>query len=182
MPPPTRKEGVVIAVGIDCATKTGWAVVERKAGRERLVGRGVLDLSGASGLPSELLSLFAGRLNAEVPLAGLPVAIELPYLGRGKALNVVTLRTLARLCGRWEQALGVYGADVELVMADAWQRRILGKFGGRKRAERKKAAKLWAAGTFGVRLTEDEADAVAIATDLLRERDTAGKLAAAAAL
>jgi Holliday junction resolvasome RuvABC endonuclease subunit len=170
------------ALGIDCATKSGWAVVERDAGRESLLGRGVLDLSGSAGLPAEVLAIFVRRLNAEVPLSALPVAIELPYLARGKAMNVVVLRTLARLCGRWEQALGVYGADVELVMADAWQRRILGRFGGRKRADRKKAAKLWASGTFGARFTEDEADAVAIATDLLRERDVAAKLAAAAAI
>jgi Holliday junction resolvasome RuvABC endonuclease subunit len=172
----------VIALGIDCATHSGWAVVERKDRRESLLGRGVLDLSGSAGLPAEVLASFVRRLNAEVPLSALPVAIELPYLARGKSMNVVVLRTLARLCGRWEQALGAYGADVELVMADAWQRRILGRFGGRKRAERKKAAKLWAAGTFGVRLTEDEADAVAIAVDLLRERDTAAKIEAARAL
>ena len=172
----------MIAVGIDCATKSGWAVVERTAGRERLLGHGVLDLSGHAGRPSELISTFAGRLAKEIPLDGLPVAIELPYLGHGKALNVVTLRTLARLCGRWEQALGVYGADVELLRASDWQRRVLGTLGGQKRADRKKAAQLWARGQFGARLSEDEADAVAIATDLLRERDMAAKIDAAAAL
>jgi hypothetical protein len=184
----------VIGIGIDCATHTGWAVVERAAGHEELLGRGVLDLSGKAGLPSEVISAFVRKLAAELPLTGvrvlaaeLPltgvrVAIELPYLARGKAQNVVVLRTLSRFCGRWEQALEVYGAQVELVMAQGWQMRLLGKLGGLKRADRKRAAKLWALGTFGVRLTEDESDAVAIATDLLRERDLAAKVAAARAL
>lgn len=157
-------------------------MVERTGGHEELLGRGVLDLSGKAGLPSAVISAFVRKLAAELVLDGVHVAIELPYLARGKAQNVVVLRTLARFCGRWEQALEVYGAQVELVMANDWQHRLLGQFGGAKRAERKKAAKLWAKGTFGVRLTEDEADAVAIATDLLRERDLQAKVAAARAL
>ena len=39
-----------------------------------------------------------------------------------------------------------------------------------------------ARGTFGLRLAEDEADAVAIALNMLRERDHAAKVEAAAAL
>ena len=170
----------MLAVGIDCATASGWALVARENRHERVIDHGVVDLSGKRGRPSEVISALVQRLARSTSLEGLPVAIELPYLARGKTQNVVVLRTLARLCGRWEQALGVHGADVELIMADAWQRRILGSFGGRKRAERKKAAKLWARGTFGKLFSEDEADAVAIATCLLRERDTDALLAEAA--
>lgn len=166
------------ALGIDCATKSGWALVDRENGRERLLDRGVVDLSGSKGRPSELISGLVQHIIRVTPLDGLPVAIELPYLDK----NVVTLRTLARFCGRWEQALGVYGADVELIMADHWQRVILGHLGGRKRADRKAAAKLWALGTFGARLTQDEADAAGVATCLLRERDHEAMLDRAAAI
>ena len=167
----------MIGIGIDSATTTGWAVASRESNRERLLGHGVLDLSGKSGRPSEVVANFVAKLAKEVDLDGTPVAIELPYMGHGKQANVVTLRTLARLCGRWEQAFGERGADVYLVAASDWQRRILGaRFGGTKRDEIKKAAQLWALGTFRVRLTQDEADACAIAADLLRENDMEAKL------
>jgi Holliday junction resolvasome RuvABC endonuclease subunit len=66
--------------------------------------------------------------------------------------------------------------------AKHWYRCVVGNPLGRKRAARKKATKLWALGTFGLRLAEDEADAVAIATCLLRERDTEAMLERAAEL
>lgn len=168
-------------LAIDCATSSGWALVERESRRERVLDHGALDLSGACGHPAALISQFVRQLAAVTSLEGLPVAIELPYLARGKAQNVVVLRTLARLCGRWEQAVEVYGADVELIMADHWYRCVVGNPLGRKRAERKKATKLWARGTFGLHLAEDEADAVAIAVCLLRERDTEAMLERSAA-
>jgi len=172
----------MIALGIDCATASGWGLVARENRRERVLDHGVADLSGKHGRPSEVISALVRRIAQNAALDGLPVAIELPYLGHGIAQNVVTLRTLARFCGRWEQAFGVYGADVELVMASDWQRRILGAFGGRKRQDRKKAAQLWVLGEFGLRLSEDGADAIGIATDLLRGRDSAARLDAAATI
>lgn len=172
----------MLALGIDCATHSGCALVDRTNKRERIVDHRIVDLSGRAGRPSEVLSAYVRDLARLTSLEGLPVAIELPYLARGAQQNVVVLRTLARFCGRWEQALGVYGADVDLMMADHWQRRILGRFGGRKRAERKKAAQLWALGEFRLRLPEDEADAVAIAVCLLRDLDSEATLEAAKAL
>jgi hypothetical protein len=154
--------------------------VARENRHERVLDHGVVDLSGKHGRPSDVISALVQRIAKQTELQGLLVGIELPYMGHGPAANVITLRTLARLCGRWEQAFGVYGADVELVRASDWQGRILGGFGGKKRAGLKKAAKLWARGTFGESFTEDEADSVGIATSLLRERDTAALLEDAA--
>ena len=172
----------MIALGIDCATRSGCALVDRTNRRERVIDHRIVDLSGRSGRPSEVISSYVQHLTRLTSLEGLPVAIELPYLARGIQQNVVVLRTLARFCGRWEQALGVYGADVDLMMAQHWQRRILGRFGGHKRSDLKKAAQLWAVGEFRLRLPEDEADAVAIAVCLLRDRDSEAMLEAAAAV
>jgi Holliday junction resolvasome RuvABC endonuclease subunit len=156
-------EPQTIVLGIDCATTCGWALVSGPSGRERLLEHGVMDLSSST---AQVVSEFVARLRVHTNLCGLRVVVELPYLGK----NIVTLRTLARLCGRFEQSLEAAGADVDLVMADHWQRTILGKLGGHKRDDRKKAAKIWAMATFRERLTGDEADAAALATCTLRER------------
>lgn len=158
-------------LGIDCATKAGWALVESDSGKERLRGHGVLDLSGKRFL---LISTVINEILEVVPLVDI-VAIELPYLGK----NVVTLRTLARLFGRFEQAFEPTGAEIVEALATQWQHQVLGRFGGRKREGLKKASKLWARATFGVDLTEDESDAAGIAVHVLRERMLAEKVSRA---
>ena len=165
-------------LGIDCATKCGWSVVEdvsqgaRKLGKdERLGAHGVLDLSGKKKSVSAVINEFV------LTLPSIDVAvIELPYFDE----NVITLRTLARLVGRFEQVLEPLHVEVELVMATEWQHSILGSFGGKNREQLKKAAVLWARATFGVVLAEDEADAAGIATHLLRTRRFDARCASAA--
>jgi Holliday junction resolvasome RuvABC endonuclease subunit len=130
----------------------------------------VLDLSGkkrpASALINEL-ALVVGEVDI--------VAIELPYLGK----NVNTLRVLARLFGRFEQAFEPTGAEIVEVTAQHWQHRILGRFGGVRRESLKPAAIMWARATFGVQLTEDEADAAGVSACVLRERAYARKIRSA---
>ena len=168
------------ALGLDCATKCGWSVVEdalqaaRKRGQaEHLVGHGVLDLSGKK----KPISTVINELVFSLPSIDVAV-VELPYLDE----NVVTLRTLARLVGRFEHAFEPLHVGVELVMATEWQRAILGGFGGKNREGLKKAAVLWARATFGAVLTEDEADAAGIASHVLRKRSFARRLEAAHAM
>lgn len=160
-------------LGIDCATKAGWALAENHAGKETLTAHGVIDLSGKRCLS---ISTVIYELVRDLPLVDV-VGIELPYLGK----NVVTLRTLSRLFGRFEQAFEPTGAEIVEVLATKWQHRVLGTFGGRKRDDLKKASKIWARATFGVVLTEDEADAAGIAVHVLRERALAEKVARATA-
>ncbi len=159
------------ALGIDCATNAGWAVVERMNGRERLLDHGVLVLDGKQ-LPAwNPVAALALRCRKEGLVPDV-VAIELPYLGK----NVVTLRTLARLFGRFEQAFEPTGVEIVEIMATKWQHKVLGKFGGKKREDLKKAAVLWARATFGVPLTDDEADAAGGAVCVLRERAFAARV------
>lgn len=154
----------MIALGIDCATKCGWALVAQSGATERLLANGVLNLGGKT--PSHnLIAGLALRCRDELPAPSV-VAIELPWLGR----NVNTTIRLARFCGQFEQAFGRAGADIELVGANQWHSKILGHFGGKTRASLKPAAVLWAQGLFGVRLSEDEADAAGIAVHALRKR------------
>jgi Holliday junction resolvasome RuvABC endonuclease subunit len=144
----------MIALGIDCATCSGWARIERIGGRERMLDHGVLKLAD----PAEAWRAIAG-LAAHTPSPDV-VAVELPYVDK----NIDTAIKLALLAGQFKQAFGSTGAVVELVRASQWQAAILGRFGGGKRADRKKAAKIWARAVFDLQLSEDEADAAAVAT------------------
>jgi Holliday junction resolvasome RuvABC endonuclease subunit len=166
---------VTVVLGIDGATRAGWSLVSAAfQPRERLsiIDHGVIDLSGNSGRPSELVAALVERVEEHVAISGLRVAIELAYLGRGAKANVETMRLLARFCGRFEQAFGLAGADLELVFPAHWQSRILGSLGGRTRKDRKAAAARWGRATFpGVELSEDDADATAMAVCVLREHE-----------
>lgn len=165
----------MICLGIDCATKTGWALVERESGRERLLDYGVLDISGKK-LPAwNPVAALALRCRAPNPVPDV-VAIELPYLDK----NVATALLLARLCGRFEQAFGPSGAQVVVHRASEWQSKILGRFGGRTREELKKAVVLWGKATFGVQLPVDAADAAGGATHVLRSMNVRAAMARAA--
>lgn len=161
----------MIALGIDCATRTGWALVERREGRELLLGHGVLDLDEDMW---ESIKGFAASVGARGLGIGAfdVVAIELPWLGK----NVDTTIKLARLCGRFEQALG-FVDQVEVVRAVTWQSAILGRFGGKKRDGLKKAARIWARAMFGVELSEDESDAAGIAVWAARTMQAAERAA-----
>lgn len=149
----------MISLGIDCATKAGWALVEQINGRERLNGHGVLRLDGKHGVPAQLIADLAAEWHADF------VGIEIPYVAK----NVNTAMVLARLAGRFEQAFERAGSQVVVVRASEWQAGVLGRFGGVRRAEKKKAAALWARAMFGRSLTEDEADAAGIAVHVLRQ-------------
>jgi Holliday junction resolvasome RuvABC endonuclease subunit len=148
----------VLILGLDVATRTGWAVVRRAGRRETLVAFGAINATAR-----EIDALAGAQIDAAAD-AGEPLlaALEDSFLGR----NVATLRTLAALRGRWEQALEMRGARVELVRPDGWQRAILtGLMGPRaQRAERKRAAQAFALATFGAKATQDQADAIGIAT------------------
>jgi Holliday junction resolvasome RuvABC endonuclease subunit len=150
----------VIAVGIDCATTTGWAIVERTGGRETLRGHGIIKFNTPHvWKPIAWLALQARPWGGPWPDV---VAIELPWLGK----NPHTLEVLARYCGRFEQAFT--STPTRLVKASEWQSKILGRFGGKKRAGLKRAAVLWVKGTFGVDVSDDEADAIGLAVYALR--------------
>jgi Holliday junction resolvasome RuvABC endonuclease subunit len=153
----------VVVLGIDSAPScTGWALVERDGDRERLIAHGLLH-----SVDHEVVGEFAGRILMSAPTVTV-VAIEDAYLDK----NVLTVKVLSRLVGRWQQAFEAYGLATRLVMAEVWQQGVLGGLIGRgtDRAGRKKAAKIWAQATFSEALDENEADAAALATYEIRQR------------
>lgn len=152
-------EGAVIALGIDAATNTGYGLVRRDRGEEKLIAHGELDFARfpAKWELAETLVRLARDWRPDV------VAIELPYMHK----NAHTLEVLARFCGRFEQALEPTGAQVLVVRANQWQPKMLGTC-RMKRDALKKLAVVWCRSNFGLDLPEDAADAAMLAVYALR--------------
>jgi len=162
----------VIALGIDSATRAGWGLVEKVPGREQLLDHGFLDLSGRSGKRAEVIEDFARRILARVDAIDL-VGIEDNYLDTNEdKANVVTLKALARLAGRFEQAFEALGVETVLVNPQRWAVGILsGLISPRSTREARKAAStLWVRSTFKLVVGHDTADGVAIATYVARSK------------
>lgn len=151
----------MISLGIDCATHSGWAVVDDSNGKEEIVDTGLIDFSKIEETPwrgaRSIIDVWGNREGPDV------IAIELPWLGK----NVATTIKLACFCGMFMQEMGrAWLVKPMLIGANEWQTKLLGTQG--KRDRRKKAAIEWVRLYFGQTLPEDEADAVCIATYALR--------------
>jgi len=149
----------VIALGVDAATKTGWALVHRAEGRERLIAHGVLNFKKFPNRwqVADTLATWAKQGNASV------VVIELPWLGKDPHAAEV----LARICGRFEQAFEPGGAKVRVIRSSQWQTKMIGpsRLG---RDALKKLAVAWCRSNFGEELPDDAADAAVMAVFALR--------------
>jgi hypothetical protein len=146
--------------GIDSAELSGIAVVARdRPGRERLVLSGVRRIRTAADVAA-----VVAELAAQAPDV---VAIEEPFIHPRQPLAGLVL---ARLLGRWLQAFEGQGITCVTTPASLWQPAMLAGLMGPQalRAERKAAAQAWCRVTFGVVATEDQADAIAMATYVLR--------------
>jgi Holliday junction resolvasome RuvABC endonuclease subunit len=159
----------VIVLGIDSACRSGWALLD---------GRRPIKYGTVNAREPLRIDTLASLVNS----IGRPdlVAIEDSYLGE----NVVTLKVLSRIQGRWEQAFAQRGIPTELVMADTWQKSLLtGLITGKsKSADRKKAAILWVRATYGLTVAEDVADGFGLATFIARRELLAARIRLAGAV
>lgn len=154
-----------VGLGIDAATTCGLALVGTEGGREVMLDHWTADLSSLACLTQKTVEGVFTRAAKHCLLTELVVAIEMPYVGE----NVRTALLLGRFCGRFEQeAERRTGSKAHVLMASSWQASVLGRFGGRRRDDKKKAAQLWARAMFGQGLTEDEADAAGLIVHVLR--------------
>lgn len=160
-------------LGIDSATTTGWCLVRGEPSREQVVDHGTATI-GPIGAASAV-EMLVNQVRRNTMMAELVVGIEDQYLDK----NVQTVKVLARIGGRFMQAFEQAGAAVELVPAATWQSAVLGRFGGKRRADRKKAAAIWAR-SIAPGLTQDEADGLGIAVHLLRRDAYEAKVSRAA--
>ena len=157
-----RAQGhAVRALGVDVATRAGWSVVQADGGHESVIETGIVS-PGDPPVCQQIEHVVSRAFRQGVELA----VLERPYLDR----NVATMEVLARLLGAWEHACATRGLDVVLVRASEWQSAILRGIINRasKRAQRKRAARMWVKATFGLDCGEDESDAIALAVWGLR--------------
>ena len=149
------------AFGGDVATRAGWAIVQGDGGHEAILETGIVSPSDPP-VCQQIENVVSRAFRQGVELA----VLERPYLDR----NVATMEVLARLLGAWEHSCAIRGLDVVLVRASEWQSAILRGLINQasKRAQRKRAARMWVKASFGVELGEDESDAVALAVWGLR--------------
>jgi Holliday junction resolvasome RuvABC endonuclease subunit len=151
----------VIVLGLDSAEATGYAVVERDAAGERLVRYGVVPAR-----PAHAAADVAAAVAELAAVGPDVVAVEEPFI---HPRNPSTGLVLARLLGRWLQALEARGLTTVTVPASMWQPGVLpGVTWATRSAERKAAAVAFARERFGVQATEDEADAIALAVYVAR--------------
>ena len=147
------------ALGVDVATRAGWAIAQADGGRESVIETGIVS-PGDPPVCQQIEYVVSRARMVDV------VVLERPYLDR----NVATMEVLARLLGAWEHACATRGLDVVLVRASEWQSAILRGLTNQasKRAQRKRAARMWVKASFGLNCGEDESDAVALAVWGLR--------------
>lgn len=147
-------------LSVDNAYTAGWSVVDG----ERLLEHGGVDARDPLRV-NQLVGDLVARWGLDLAV------IEDAYVAHGDKANVATTKTLCRLIGRWEMALALRAVPFEIMMADTWQRDILSGLAivtGSKRAQRKIAAVRWVRATYGVTVSQDEADAIALATHVSR--------------
>lgn len=150
----------MIVVGIDSAELSGLAVVARPAGaRERLVHSGVAKVRTADDIEAVVARLAAYQPDL--------VVVEEPFIHPAHPLAGLVL---SRLVGRWLQAFETRGLTTVTIPAAMWQPGLLaGLMPPRAtRPQRKAAAQTWVRSVFAVDATEDQADAVCMATFALR--------------
>ena len=157
----------MLAIGVDVATISGWAIVESTNGRETLLEHGIVDATNKTPLWEQIDRVLDKSRHVAT------VALELPWLGP----NPHTLEVLARFTGQWEHACTMRGLECVLVRPGQWQPAILTGLIDlhSQREQRKKAARMWCKATFGVSPSEDECDAIGLSTWACRTRLAAAR-------
>jgi Holliday junction resolvasome RuvABC endonuclease subunit len=156
----------MIVAGIDSAELTGYAILESGSACLALLRHGAVKIS--TGADVELVATELATAGAHL------LAVEAPFVKpAARGGNPHSALELATLVGRWLQAAEVRAIPTGTVLASTWQPAILKGDRWAPREARKAAAVRWAAVTFGVTLTEDEADAACIAAWAIRHQQPA---------
>lgn len=152
-------------LGLDAATNTGWGVVSCDEGEPRLLSYGVI------GTAWEQIRDLIEQL---APMPIVHAAIETPYVDRDPSVTI----KLARIAGRFEQECERHAIPVQLANARTWQVALLqGLITPQSpRVVRKRAAQRWVESVYRVRVREDEADAICLATWAAKTRAFKGRI------
>lgn len=146
----------MIILAFDQATRTsGWSVFRDKD----LIAHGTFTFTDNN------LGLRLWKIRQKVEelyMKYLPdkIIYEDIQLQQGAVNNVVTFKSLAEVFGIIYEYSTELGVDNEAVLAGVW-RKGLG-IAGNRRDTQKSNAKKWVLDNFGIKVVEDEADAICI--------------------
>jgi Holliday junction resolvasome RuvABC endonuclease subunit len=145
-----------IILGIDSASRAGWALVQG----EKLLEHNVVT-EATNRLRQDALAAYVCSKNRPDL-----VVIEDNFL----SANVATLKVLARMVGAWEMSFAVRGVETTLMIPESWRAATVKALVPKKpvRADWKLAAKTWVRSTYGVTVGEDEAEAICMASAVAR--------------
>lgn len=139
-------------LALDQASKTGWSLFEDST----LMDYGILDCSGIrdnvkrhSELKKKINKLIK-KTKAEV------IVIE----DTQQQFNINTFKVLTELLGVLKNTF--HEQDLAFIVSKSSEWRRVCGIKGKKRKEQKENAQLWVRLKFGVRVSEDEADAICI--------------------
>lgn len=143
-------------LAFDQATRTsGWSVFEDK----ELVAHGTFTFTD-NDLGVRLYKIRQKVIELVNKYIPDKIVFEDIQLQQGAVNNVVTFKSLAEVFGIIYEFATESGIDNEAILAGTW-RKGLG-IAGRKRDEQKDNAQKWVFDNCGIRVVEDEADAICI--------------------
>lgn len=143
-------------LGLDIASKTGWGIVERVDGKERLSESGIIDATDM-----RQIRKFVSWLWENHPDLG-RCWIESTYVARGPHANPEVTIQLAQKAGAFRYALSERLA-VDFVSPAQWRAEVLSPPGKLQRADLKRLAQSHVKLAFRIQVSADEAEAICIA-------------------
>jgi Holliday junction resolvasome RuvABC endonuclease subunit len=152
-----------IVLGLDSATRCGWALVQG----ERLIEHGVVSPATDRRRQDTLAAYVCSKTRPDL------VVIEDNWLGD----NPSTVKVLARMVGAWEMAFAIRGVETELMIPAEWRQVLRGIVCKKPMSDDwKRAAIAWVKATYGVTAGEDAAEAIAMSTFVSRRESYAAKV------
>ena len=140
---------------------TGYAVFEDK----QLIQSGVFSLKSAD--LGERLFAYRKKLIELIDIFNIDqVAFEDIQL-QGQTNAVTTYRILAEIIGITEELLTELKISYQIVNSNTWKSKI--KIKGKQRTEQKRNCQQWVLDTYGKKVTQDQADAIALGASLFIE-------------
>jgi Holliday junction resolvasome RuvABC endonuclease subunit len=136
-------------LAVDPGTKSGWAVLRDRELLYRGLAR-IVDVHDYASVVREADSCGAGTLVIETQAFHKNVK------------NPKTVMRLVQIRAYWECLALRRGLVVQGVGANQWQSVVIGSGNSVDRAERKRRAQARVKALFGVKVTQDEADAICI--------------------
>ena len=82
--------------------------------------------------------------------------------------NVQTFKILAEIFGVTQEYLAEQGHSYQIVSSNTWKSQL--KIKGTKRDEQKRNAQAYVLENYGIKVTQDEADAICIGTCVIKNR------------